>query len=366
MKLPHIDCPFPSAIHADAEQADRRSVAWMRAHGLCANEQERMRLERTGCGKLAARIVPHAGKDALQIVSDFFIWNVSFDDEYCDEGPLGTQPGELAQVLSRMLRAIDTPQAPSFTDDRYAVAMHDIRRRLERYATAAQLQQWVETMRGWFLAEVWKAGNIAARRTPSLEDYAVLRLYSGGALAFPVLAAIAERYEPAPGWQHSGPVRALTEMAATLCTWISDMVSYEKELHREVGGHNLICVVQHEYGCTTPAALEIAVAMYHEIMALFLRMYEHARRASHGTLGAQEYLRSLGYLVRASLDWCGNSERYAAPEADATPPGSEGLSVCGAMVHPASLGTIAWWWRHDPLGGPDAAMAVHQTNIAGA
>ncbi|KRC70397.1 (+)-T-muurolol synthase [compost metagenome] len=353
MKLPEINCPFPSAIHPDAQEADIQSIAWMRGLRLCPNEEERLRLERTGCGKLAARIVPHASRQTLQIVSDFFIWNVSFDDEYCDEGPLSTQPGELAQVLARMLRAIDTPEAAVFADDRYACAMREIRLRLEEHATTVQLHQWLETMRGWFFAEVWKAGNVAAHRTPSLEDYAVLRLYSGGALAFPVLAAIAEGYDPPLHWLQSRPVRALTEMAATLCTWASDIVSYEKELRREIGGHNLVCVVQHQFACTAPAALDAAAAMYHEIMELFVRLYGHVSLSSRDIPGAQQYLRSLGYLVRASVDWCRSSERYAAPDPGAPLIAAGGvrdsLPARAAMARAAALGTISWWWRYDPL-----------------
>ncbi|WP_390348239.1 hypothetical protein ACFJIS_11880 [Variovorax boronicumulans] len=245
MKLPYFECPIPSAIHPGAAHADAQSVAWMRRFSLCLNDTERDRMARSGCGELAARIVPDATPQTLQILSDFFIWNVSFDDEYCDEGPLSRQPGRLAGVLAMIHRAIETPEDSAQVDDRYAAAMCDIRRRLDAHATADQMAQWLAAMRGWFFAEVWKAGNVASGHVPSLNQYGLLRLYSGGGLAFPTLAAIAEGYAVPTDLLEDRRVRALAEMALTLATWSADIVSYEKEVAREQGGHNLISVIQH-------------------------------------------------------------------------------------------------------------------------
>jgi hypothetical protein len=350
MKPLVIHCPIPSAIHPDADQADAQAVLWMERFLLCPNKTERMRLVRSGCGRLAGRIVPEATAERLQIVADFFIWNVAFDDEYCDEGPLSKCPSDLVAVLSMLLRAQETPETPLFENDRYAKAMSDIRRRLDQIAEPWQTRLWVESMRGWFFVETWKASNVAAQRMPSLTEYATLRLYSGGALVFPVLALIVEDQTVTFAELEHRPVRALTEMAATLCTWVSDIVSYEKEMQREDGGHNLINIIEHEHNCSITQAVSYAVALYDEIMQLFLRLKKHMEK--HASIGLLQYLTSLAHLVRSSVDWCHVSERYNVPES------GDGLTMelvpISQKKAPESLSvrsmvsSIAWWWQYDP------------------
>ncbi|KVE29657.1 hypothetical protein WS67_00015 [Burkholderia singularis] len=352
MERHEIQCPIPPAIHPDAAEADAESVAWMRQFGLCADETERARLARTGCGLLAARIVPHASRETLQIVANFFIWNVSFDDEYCDEGPLSTRPGDLARVLSLLLRTIEIPERKLFFADKYATAMRDIRLQLDRHASSAQMEQWIGAMRSWFLAETWKAGNVATNRMPTLAEYMLLRMYSGGPLAFPVLAGIAEGYEIPPCVLANRRIRAMTELASSLCTWVSDIVSYDKEARREIGGHNLVMVIQHERQCTKDEAVTMAVAIYDRALRLFLRMRNHVEANLPASAPLRRYLRSLAHLIRAPVDWCHLSERYVE-----SIPGCIDIIVAVAPARtvpqdgngaPLPISSISWWWEYDP------------------
>jgi len=342
-------------MHPGGGHADAASVGWMRRFALCGNEAERDRLSQTGCGKLVARIVPHASQQTLQILSDFFVWNVAFDDEYCDEGPLSRRPGDLARVLSLIQRSIEIPELALNTQDRYAAALHDIRQRLDAHATAAQMSQWVAAMRGWFLAEVWKAGNVAAQRMPTLDEYVTLRLYSGGGLVFPVLATIAEGYAVPADVLEARRVRALTEMAASLATWAADIASYEKEIAREEGGHNLISVIQHERRCGPAGAGALAASMYRQVMQLFLRSREAL--APDGSPALRRYLDSLGHYLRAAFDWCHASERYpqaGGPEATLT-------AAAEAPLQASSIASVAWWWMHDPAGATAQDTAAQHT-----
>lgn len=349
MKQPAIRCPIQSAIHPGADHANAQAVLWMEAFFLCSNETERVRLAHSGCGRLAGHIVPEATIESLQIVADFFTWNVAFDDEYCDEGPLGKRPGDLAAVLSMLLRTLETPETPIFGSDRYATAMRDIRCRLDQIAEPWQTRLWVESMRGWFLAETWKSGNVAAKRMPSLNEYATLRLYSGGALVFPVLALIVENQTVSCAELEQRPVRALTEMAATLCTWVADIVSYEKEMQREIGGHNLINVIEHEQQCSVVQAISYAVALYDEIMRLFLCLKTHLEQQA--SAGLQQYLTSLAHLVRSSVDWCHASERYNASlswEVSTTGSELQQEATAEGSCAKSMIPSIAWWWEYNP------------------
>ena len=345
MILPDIHCPIAPSIHPNAAEADDRTIRWMKRFSLCASDAERDRLSKSGCGRLAAHIVPKATSQALQIVSDFCAWNISFDDEYCDEGPLSEQPGLMARTLALIHRAVETPECTPYIDDRYALALYDIRCRLDAYASPEQMGRWLEAMRGWFLAETWKAGNIAVRRMPSIDEYATLRLYSGGALVFPVLACITES-DVVPGHVlEERRVRALTEMAASLCSWMTDILSYEKEIEREQGGHNLVIVIQHEYQYSLEQAAFHAVDLYQQIMQLFLRLHSDVMQSANPAL--RRYLEDLGHLVRTALDWCLSSARYPQTvHVDKT--ATKSTPKSGKVFPADSIRSIAWWWLYDP------------------
>lgn len=340
-----LECPIPSAIHPAADSVDTQSAVWMRRFSLCANEIERNRLAQSGCGQLAARIAPNATRQTLQIVSDFFIWNVSFDDEYCDEGPLSRQPGKLARTVSLIHRAIEVPESELHEGDRYARAMLDIRRRLDAYATPSQMYQWLTAMRGWFLTETWKSGNVARGRIPTLDEYATLRLYSGGAMVFPVLTAIAENYAVSLDSLEDRRVKALTEIAASLVAWMADIASYGKEVAREHGGHNLVSVIQHEHGCSPEWATVQATAMCGQIMELFLRLRDNLALDAPAEL--HRYLQTLGHYIRASFDWCHASERYAYGDMSAVVSKEDFTSQTNSPLQASSIASIAWWWTID-------------------
>lgn len=346
MEFVRFDFPMPGAVHPMAAEADARSMEWMRRFDLCASPRERDRLARTGCGHLAGRIAPRASLTGLQIVSDFFTWNVAFDDEYCDEGPLSREPVRLAAALSLIARAIETPEDGARVRDRYALALCDIRRRLEALATPAQLWQWLAAMRGWFFAEICKATNVAAEHVPSLDEYALLRLYSGGGGAFPILAAAAEGYAVPLEQLEDRRVKAVTEMAIALSTWNSDAVSYEKEAAREIGGHNLIAVVRREYRYTAAQAAARAGAMYVQVAELFVRLHE--RLGANASPELQRYLASLGHFVQASAHWCRASERYAVGAEAAAATSADALTEAASFDVPAQIASLAWWWHHDP------------------
>lgn len=351
-----LKCPIPSAIHPAADSADAQSVVWMRHFGLCADEVERDRLAQSGCGRLAARIGPGATRQTLQILSDFFLWNVAFDDEYCDEGPLSRQPGELARAVSRIHRAIDVPESELHGGDRYARAMLDIRRRLDAHATPFQIGQWLAAMRGWFLAEIWKAGNVAAGRIPTLDEYATFRLTSGGAMAFPHLAAIAENYAVMPGDLEDRRVKALTEIAASLATWMSDIASYGKEVAREDGGHNLIIVLRLEQGYSPERAIVQATALCGQMMALFLRLRDQIALDASPEL--HRYLQTLSHYIRASFDWCHATERYVTDNIATAVPAQDVPSQPRLPLQGSSIPSIAWWWT---IGRPaDATPRRHR------
>lgn len=347
---PALYLPFPTVVHPLAQHAAARSVAWMDRFCLYGNPEQRDRLVRSGCGLLGAYLTPAAPVERLQVIADFAMWNIAFDDEYCDEGELGRAPERFVRVLSLIHRALEIPEAPFYGEDRYAAAMRDIRMRLEPLADPARLARWVEAMRGWFLAEAWKSGNVARAAVPSLSEYATLTLYSGSAEVWTVLCPIIEGYVVPDGVRAQRPVRALTEMACVLVAWDTGFVSYDKEHRGQSDGHNLIDVVAHEFGGGVQPAVSRALALRDRIMGLFLRLREDLLAQGEPLL--DRYIATLERLMRGGVDWSLASARYreagASPEAVAVRPVGFADRPSDTATHPPGIASIDWWWRYDP------------------
>ncbi|MGW1373150.1 terpene synthase family protein [Streptomyces sp. NPDC002446] len=359
-RLPAFYCPFPPAAHPLSAQADARSVAWMHEYQLCANDDERARMAQTGCGHLAGRMTPTGRADLLQIFSDYTLWAFAFDDEYCDEGPLGERPGELADAVVRMLRCAEVPEEPVYGDDRYGMSLRDVRMRLDLAASPLHGGRFVDAMRGYLLTEVRKAGFVARGQRPGLDDYTLVRLYSGGSMVFTELVAVVNGCPPPPHLVEDRRVRAITEVAATLVDWETDVFSYAKERARTGDGFNLIDAIRQEYGCAEDAAFDRAMTMWDRIMTLFMRLRS---RLTAELPELTPYVEGLAQYIRGVLDWSLETDRYVYVDGRgghrANRPGGWRDTPRDDSPAPLPLPSIAWWWQHAPsLSSPTSTTTV--------
>ncbi|MFD5467743.1 hypothetical protein ACFWIQ_33740 [Kitasatospora sp. NPDC127059] len=338
--LPALYCPLPVAIHPLSAQADASAAAWLHRFRLGDSPLARARLARSGCGRMASYLLPAATPEVLAITADLCAWNLAFDDEYCDEGSLGLRPGDLAEALAHIRRALEVPETQLYPDDRYAVALHDIRTRLDACATPVQVARWADGIHIWLSAEPWRAAVDARGGTMTLDEYALLRLKSGGMFAFIALAPVANGYEVEPRDLVLRPVQALTEIAATLGTWGADIIGHLRD-RRDEHGNNLLTVIRHADDCDLAEAVIRAAEMYGSIMHLYLTLRARILPTCNPPLA--RHLVDLDRFIRTGIDWVAESHRYAgAAEPDLRP--NRPVPSTTALA-PLPLPAIAWWWH---------------------
>lgn len=350
LQIPPYYCPIPPLRHPDSAAFDEKSVKFLSDFGLHGGSEQLARLS-AGMGGVAGYIAPRGGPDGVQLVSDLAAWAIAIDD-VIDEGPLGTRPGELVQVMARLQRTIEAPELPVH-DDPFASALRDVRLRMDSLATPFQVALWAEAMRGYFYAEAQKACNLTCGLIPALSDFVVFRLYSAASLSFPRLVHIAEGIPLTPAAWADRRIPALTEMAASVGIWQNDIFSYAKDSHRSGDGHNLIDVLRNERGCSTDQALVEATAMCDRVMCRFLQLSKEVTAQSDTAVS--DYVRGLGHYIRGFLDWSLASDRYVylsgvngGARAFAEPGERETPSDDSAQ--PLPVASIAWWWA---VGGPE-------------
>ncbi|MEV7781570.1 hypothetical protein [Kitasatospora sp. NPDC088351] len=353
LRLPAFYCPIPRAVHPGADEADAHTIAWLDRFGLFSDQTQRDRMATTHCGRLAALMAPFCpSSDLLKVYADFCTWAFAFDDDFCDEGPLRFHPAEQADAFGRMHRAIEIPEYPLDQADNYAMALRDIRVRIDAHASPVQGDRFAEWMRNYFMIELRKSGNSARGIRPNLSDYAVHRLYGGGGMVFPHMPAAFENIDLPAATRARRDIHALTEMAATVVTWDTDFFAFVKERERTNDGNNLIEVVAAEYDLPVDDALSTAMAMRDRVMCLYLRLGDAVRAKADPPL--HRYSTLLDHYVRGSLEWDHEAARYPRYlRSDGTLP----VTLTGWTDHPGSddptplpIRSISWWWHHDPLG----------------
>ncbi|WP_162095310.1 terpene synthase family protein [Pseudomonas chlororaphis] len=340
---PSFDFDQPEANQfekATRDYCDRFQLYW--------HEPQRLRLYATQNARLGALMYPKGSDELLQVGMDFCIWAFAFDDEYCDEGAISTRPDLLSRKIFDIQRAMDVPEDPPCTDDRYALAARDMRIRLQKYATPLHAQRFADAFRTYMMMELHKSVDLH----PTLNDYVLMRFYGGGGWAFAVLSHIIPLI-PLPEEEYTDRrVRALAEMLTMVTVWDTEPYSYAKEQARAVDDreHNLIQILMRDHQCTFAQAMERFLDLRWRVICLYQRLSAVVfKEASQAVL---DYFDALNLFLSGGIEWDRHNHRYRSVSGLELGQAYEGGEV--AYEYPAEsfeavdLPSIAWWWRYDP------------------
>ncbi|AIA48138.1 hypothetical protein L085_13535 [Serratia sp. FS14] len=349
VKLPPIYCPFTHKIHPKLEQFDQATADWLDHWELYWDEPQRRRMVRPGWGELAALAYPTGRDELIQLASDWMAWAFAYDDEWCDEGPVTKKPEAMIMATAQMNRALECPEYPVSADERYSLSMQELRIRLELYATSEQVNRVVEAQKGYFLAEMVKAGCM----NPTLDECTFLRLNGGGGMIFPVLRHVVAGIDISQNEYLSRPIVAMTEMAATLVVWENELFSYAKESLRnslDSRGHNLVDAIRRQFNYSAIDALHWLNTMHDRIMSLFVRLRDKLLQDAAPHI--VHYIETLIDYQTGILEWHRRDRRYRFLNADDERPCYEGGEPAdrpsNSSFEPVPIPSIAWWWHYDP------------------
>ncbi|HVQ94468.1 MAG TPA: hypothetical protein VMU51_25750 [Mycobacteriales bacterium] len=351
-----IWCPLEPAIHADWLGWEENAVEWMERFNLDSEQLESGRLLCFAAGELAGRTTlrpPDAAGGYL--AADSLLWMSAFDDAYCDEGRLNHNPAELSILVAEMIRVAETGWSGSASP--CARALADLRQRVDRRASPVQASRWALGWRNYLSSQVWEAAYRDLGRLPSLDEYAVARIRTGGVEAAAMWLDIAGGYEVPAAEMERPDVRALTEIASTMVGTDNDLASYPKERERSACRLNIVDVIAHERQLPTAEALRAALVYRDAVLALYLALVDQVEpQVSEAT---RHYISGLSAWIRGNLDWSTHTDRYRM-----------GGQQTVRVVHTPYLDPtgftpppgIAWWWaqvwpdRIDSTIHPSAAV----------
>ncbi|KVM21365.1 hypothetical protein WL05_12080 [Burkholderia ubonensis] len=350
VNVPPLYCPFKYRTHPGVAKFDKATAAWLDYWELYWDDDQRARMIRDGWGLLAALAYPTGTDELIQIAADWMAWAFAWDDEWCDESPVTKRPDQMIPHTLRCLRALEAPEFPVVDDERYALSMQELRRRLDACAPPEQVGRVVEAQRYYFTTEIVKATYMS----PSLSDAAALRLGGGGGLIFPVLRHVVAGVHLSQNQYLDRRIVAMTEMAATLVIWGNEFYSYAKEALRssvDIRGHNLVDAVRREYHLDVQDALRWFARMHDRVMALFARLREQLLETAPPEV--ERYIAALIDYVTGILQWHQVDERYRCLSPHDTSPCFSGGGVSDTpsdeSTEPVPIASMQWWWCYDPL-----------------
>lgn len=351
---PPFYCPIESAIHPQADEAERRALAWVDRSGLCRGDAERARFVGTRSADFYARFAPHADLDRLWITACWVYWGFAFDDARCDEGPFATDPAAFAPMALSVQRALEVPGPLSCTDP-YAAALHDIGELFRASAGPVQNRRFHHAHRAWLTGVQWQIGNRATGHMPDLDDYLTMRLHSAGGEPTYAMLEIANGLDVPAREMDSPAVCALTEMAILVAALDNDRHSHAREISRRQTGQNIISVLMAHHHYSLPHAMDEAVALRDAVLERFLSLRD--RITPRASTPLRHYLADLGHGIRGNIEWGLGVPRYRTRNG-AEPASQSRVPAQATTGHwtdtprtsrqdPRCLPSIAWWWK-DP------------------
>ncbi|QEV30150.1 hypothetical protein CP976_03090 [Streptomyces coeruleorubidus] len=352
LDAPPFYCPIESAIHPEAEETERRALAWIDRSGLCRTETDRALYAATRSADFYARFAPHADPDRLWIAACWVYWGFAFDDARCDEGPLAADPAAFATTAFSVQRALEVPGHLHCADP-YAAAVHEIGELFRAAAGPVQNRRFQQAHRAWLTGVQWQIGNRATGRMPDLDDYLSMRLHSAGGGPTYAMLEIANGFDVPDREMDSPAVRALTEMAMMVASLDNDHHSRLRETSRRQTEQSIFNVLMTRHGYSPRQAVDEAVAVRDAVLERFLSLRDRVNPRASSPL--RHYLTDLGHGIRGNIEWGLRVPRYLSPDGVA-PAQRARIPAQTATSHwtdtprtsrqdPRRLPSIAWWWN---------------------
>lgn len=306
----YFEYPFSASCHPEVDVIEHRTSQWARRLRLATDDRALSRIEAANVAYLAAWVFPSANVQTLQLASDFTAVLFLLDDAY-DEGKLSADPQSVAKLNERYLGEL-FGYVEADLDDPLTRGLLDIRDRIRECHPHFFLNRWLSHFQYYYEANLWEAKNRERRRVPGIDEYIMMRRYSGAVYPYcDLIELLLEHPLPLEVVQHP-LLQNVREICNDILCWTNDYFSLEKEL-RSGEVHNLIVVLRDNAGLT----LEQAIAQLRRMHDARVAEYQDVKEkvlSSWSTSGIRQYLAATDAMIAGHQRWALAALRYAELE----------------------------------------------------
>ncbi len=304
-------CPFPARISSMVDAVEEHTDQWTLAFGLHRGDSFQ-EYKRSAFGHMTSRFYPTAGFKRLCITNDLLVLLFLLDDMLDHESGADAPPINFEQFARQFCSVLVNDEAHTHQSGPVLAALSDVWRRMRELCNAELKGQLIQDVVLLLKAIKWQHQNTKAGIIPSLDEYSHWRPLFGGAHLAATLIFFAENTQTPLKTFRKKPLDLLTTLCGHLGCWANDLIS----LHKEQGHgdfHNLVPILQHEYGLTEDIASDRAVQIHNQEMRDFHMLYKRLDYYVGKQKDIGTYITDLAMIVKGNLDWSFiDSERYSA------------------------------------------------------
>lgn len=344
-QLPDFYVPYPARLNPHLESARTHARQWARDFGMLEGSGvwEERDLDAHDYALLCSYTHPDCDSDALNLVTDWYVWVFFFDDHFLETYKRSQDRAGAKKYLDGLAAFMPMDLAYGFPEPANPVeaGLRDLWLRTVPAMSMDWRERFSRSTKNLLDESMWELANIDIGRVANPLEYIEMRRKVGGA---PWSAGLIEYVcaEVPARVAHSRPLGVLRDAFSDAVHIRNDIFSYEREVGDEGELSNAILVLEKFLGCSTQEAAESA----NDLLTSRLQQFEQTALAELPQLFADHamdpaeiaavlaYTKGLQDWQSGGHEWHMVSSRYMNKEARPTAP----LSL---PFLPSGLGTTA-------------------------
>ncbi|GAA1944247.1 terpene synthase family protein [Kitasatospora viridis] len=344
-KLPDFYLPYPARLNPHLEGAREHTRAWAREFGMLEGSGvwELADLEAHDYALLCAYTHPDCGAEALDLVTDWYVWVFFFDDHFLETFKRTPDDRTGAKAyLDRLPAFMPMDLAEGFPEPTNPVeaGLADLWQRTVPHMSLDWRARFRESTEHLLNESMWELSNINKGRVANPVEYIEMRRKVGGAPWSAGLVEYAAKAEVPARVAGSRPLRVLKDTFSDAVHLRNDLFSYEREVSQEGELSNGVLVLERFLDYPTQQAADAV----NEMLSSRLHQFENTFFTELPPLFAEHRLtvpeinRVLAY-AKGLQDWQAGGHEWHMRSSRYMNEGLVGGS--GFAAGPMGLGTSA-------------------------
>ncbi|MET9882946.1 germacradienol/geosmin synthase [Streptomyces sp. NPDC006430] len=330
-QLPDFYVPYPARLNPHLEAARTHTKQWARDLGMLEGSGvwEEEDLDSHDYALLCAYTHPDCDSDALNLVTDWYVWVFFFDDHFLEMYKRSQDRAGAKAYLDGLAAFMPMDLADGFPEATNPVeaGLADLWRRTVPAMSMDWRERFSLSTENLLNESMWELANINIGRIANPLEYIEMRRKVGGAPWSAGLIEYVSAEVPARV-AHSRPLGVLRDAFSDAVHIRNDIFSYQREVADEGELSNAILVLETFLGCTTQEAAEAS----NDLLTSRLQQFEQTALAELPQLFADHamnpaeiaavlaYAKGLQDWQSGGHEWHMVSSRYMNKEARPTAP----------------------------------------------
>ncbi|WP_441247527.1 terpene synthase family protein [Kitasatospora sp. McL0602] len=342
--LPDFYMPYQARLNPALARARAHTTPWARSMGMLEGSGVWSEADLDGHDYplMCAYTHPDASPEALETVTDWYVWVFFFDDHFLEfykrTGDIEGAKAYLARL--QLFMPLDGSRPPEPANPVEA-GLADLWQRTAPQMSRHWRERFHESTSNLLQESMWELHNIDAGRVANPVEYIEMRRKVGGAPWSADLVEYSLGSELPPEVARLRPLRVLKETFSDGVHLRNDLFSYQREVLDEGELSNGVLVLETFFDYDTQRAADTV----NDLLTSRLQQFEHTAVTELPPL-FEEY--ALDPLARARVlayaqgltdwqsgghEWHLRSSRYMKGPADAwAPPGATGFGTAAASI----------------------------------